>query len=409
MIKVLTINLGNYGSTGGIVTEIKREGLKEGIEVKTCFPENTGENKALLRDDYIISKNLYRRINHKIAVYSGFLGCTSIGATKKMLNEITRYNPQIVHLHNLHGDYVNIPLLFSYLSKHRIYTIWTLHDCWAFTGRCPHFQLTKCEKWKTGCKKCKYFKNNYPESYIDRTRYLWKMKKKYFTALDNVIIVTPSDWLRKLVNDSYLNKYPIEVIYNGIDLNKFKPTYNSDIEKNINKGDRKIILGVSLGWKYSKGVDIFERLSQELDDKYLIVLVGMDKKQYQSMNFSSNVKVIDRTNNQQELAAIYTMADVFVNPTREEVFGLVNVEALACGTPVVTFNTGGCPEIVDDNCGKVIEIDDFDSMKEEIIRITDKNMFSVEACRKKAMHFDKEKLYKKYLKLYKKVVNNYEE
>ena len=227
-------------------------------------------------------------------------------------------------------------MLFKYIKKNNIPTVWTLHDCWPFTGKCPYFTIVKCEKWKNGCYKCPQYKD-YPKTLYDNTKQMWKLKKKWFTGVHNLTIVTPSEWLAKLVHESYLKEYPVKIINNGIDLNLFRPSEKNrtDVVKKIKK-QKYIVLGVAFDWGFRKGLDIFIKLTDILPtDKYQIVLVGtssiIDKE------LPKSIISVHRTQNQEELVELYTLADVFAMPTREENFPTVNLEALACGNSCSDF------------------------------------------------------------------------
>ena len=286
----------------------------------------------------------------------------------------------------MHGNYINIPLLFKYIKKQNIKVVWTLHDCWSFTGICPHFDMIGCEQWKYGCKKCPMSlefllanNNSIAENY--------ERKKFMFTGINKMTLVTPSKWLAGLVKQSFLGAYPIKVINNGIDLNIFKPT-ESDFRKKYALENKYIVLGVAFGWGKRKGLDVFCELAKRLDNKrYQIVLVGTNDDVDKLL--PKNIISIHRTQNQHELAEIYTAADLFVNPTREENYPTVNMEAIACGTPVVTFNTGGSPEILDETCGSVVEKNDIDGIYNEIKRVCETQPYSKDDCLKRAERFDK--------------------
>ena len=350
-MKVVSINLGNIGSTGTIAKSIARAAQKEGITVFQAYPRsasNVPENDT----DILIGNERLRWFSIAAAVVTGFNGCFTPAATFRFLRRLDRISPDIIHLHNLHNTYINIPMLFHYIKKRNIRVVWTLHDCWAFTGQCPYFTMAKCKKWKTGCYDCPQYRK-YPSSYVDQTKIMWKLKKKWFNGVSDMVIVTPSEWLKNLVKQSFLKDYPVKVIHNGIDPAVFKPT-PSDFRKKygIGGGDF-VILGAAYGWSDRKGFDIFIELAERLDKKYRICLVGTDDAADRVI--PDNVISIHVTSDQHELAGIYSAADVFVNPTREEVFGMVNVEALACGTPVITFDTGGSVECVDKESGAVVK------------------------------------------------------
>lgn len=227
---------------------------------------------------------------------------------------------------------------------------------------------------------------------------MWKLKRKCFTGLENLTLVTPSEWLAGLVKQSFLKGYPVAVINNGIDLNIFKPTESSFRRDHGIGADEYMLLGVAFGWEKRKGLDVFLWLAEHLPESFRIVLVGTDEDIEKSL--PENIISIRRTNSQSELAEIYSAADLFVNPTREEVFGMVNSEALACGTPVLTFNTGGSPEIIDDSCGCVVPCNDMDALAEKCIYICENSAFSSHACVNKALAFGQERCYAQYLSIY---------
>lgn len=393
---VLEINTSNFGSTGNIALHICEACEKNNINTVIAYAKSRSNMKKKVYKGMFIGNRISRNVHLLISYITGFNGCFSLISTIAFLNRL-EIIPDIIHLHNLHNCYINIPYLFHYIKKHNIKVVWTLHDCWSFTGRCPHFVMTKCDRWKNGCHDCPYPKKAYPESYVDATRIMWSLKRMWFTSIENCTIVTPSQWLADLVKQSYLKDYPVKVINNGIDLTIFKPTGSCFLERN-GLTDKLIVLGVAFGWGIRKGLDVFIELAKRLPDDYRIVLVGTDNNVDKLL--PSNIISIHRTQNQTELAEIYTAADVFANPTREEVLGLVNIESLACGTPVVTFRTGGCPECVDDTCGSVVDCDDIDAMESEIRRICEKRPYSKEACILQAKKFNMNERFDEYVDLY---------
>lgn len=336
--------------------------------------------------------------NVALARITGFNGCFAWLETYKLLKKIDEFKPDIIHLHNLHDSYINLSMLFSYIKKHNVPTVWTLHDCWAFTGQCPHFTIVKCDKWKAGCHNCPQYKE-YPASLYDNTKKMWQLKKKWFTGVKNMTIVTPSRWLARLAQESYLKEYSIRVINNGIDLNVFKPTQSNFRERYEIPADKHIILGVSFAWGYRKGLDCFVEMAEKLGEQYQIVLVGTDDEI--DKNLPHNIISIHRTQNQKELAEVYSAANVFVMPTREENYPTVNMEAIACGTPVVTFRTGGSPEMLDDKTGKVVEANNIEVTEKAIKDICEKKGCNDEdyivAYSKK---FNMQKKFTDYIELY---------
>ena len=402
-MRIVQINGGAKGSTGKIMMGIAEVARVQGHEVMCASPITTTNRDA--GEDcgyYRIGTFNSRRVSVALSRITGFNGCFAWIETRKLLKKIDEFKPDVIHLHNLHDSYINLPMLFSYIKKHDIPVVWTLHDCWAFTGHCPHFTIAKCDKWKTGCHGCKQYKD-YPASIFDNSELMWKLKKKWFTGVKNMTIVTPSEWLAGLAKESYLKEYPIQVINNGIDLDVFKPTKSDFREKYGISPSECVILGVSFGWNYKKGLDCFVKLRNELNEQYRIVLVGTDSSIDKQL--PSGIVSIHRTQNQKELAEVYSAADVFFNPTREEVLGLVNLESLACGTPVVTFNTGGSPEMLDDKTGIVVEANDIEATKKAIKDICEKKKCNDEEyIVAYSKNFDMKKRFAEYIELYANVL-----
>jgi len=354
-MKIVQINAFSNKSTGTIMMNIHKELLKQGHDSYVVWgrgrePENNHE--IYMNDKLgVYFHGLYTRLTDKT-------GFASKGATKRLIKKLDEIKPDIIHLHNIHGYYINIEMLFNYIKKNNIRTIWTLHDCWAFTGHCPHFELIGCTKWKDGgCHDCP-LKNMYPKSITDNSKWNYQKKKEIFTGVKDLTIITPSKWLANLVNQSFLKDYKIIVINNGIDTNIFKPR-KSDFRKKYNLENKKIILGVASDWTKEKGYYDFIDLSKLLDNNYQIVMVGLNKEQLKEI--PNNILGIERTENAIQLAEIYTAADVFLNLTYADNYPTTNLEAQACGTPCITYNTGGSPEsvpkenVVDKDIAKVVE------------------------------------------------------
>lgn len=400
-MRIAQINMVHYGSTGKIMLGIAEVARSNGHDAATFSPRYYQKGKRLQYPDipdHVYFSNWFENMVHlRLAQLTGLIGCFSYFGTKKLIKQMKEFNPDVLHLHNLHNSSINLPLLFRYIKKNHVRVVWTLHDCWPFTGHCPYFELAKCEKWKTGCHHCPNYKD-YPKSFVDNSSYMYKLKKRWFTGADNMILVTPSQWLADLVKQSYLKEYPVVVINNGIDLSLFTPTESNFREKHGIAADKLILLSVAAGWGKRKGLDVFIELSKRLDSRFQLVLVGTDDKTDRQL--PGNIISIHRTENQRELAEIYSAADLFVNPTREENYPTVNMESLACGTPVLTFRTGGSPEIPDETCGSVVECDDIDAMEKEIIRICTERPFSKEACLNRAREFDMNKRFEEYTELY---------
>ena len=393
-MKVLQINIFGNLSTGRIAVDIYRTLKESGHEGKVAFARNT------IADDVP-----YIRIGNQLDVYvDGIMtrltdraGFFSAKPTKKLIQEIKAYEPDIIHLHNLHGYYIHVGELFEFLKEYNKHVVWTLHDCWSYTGHCCYYSMAKCDRWKTGCHNCPQ-KRAYPGSLLlDNSRGNYKIKKELFTSLDKLHLVTVSDWLQGEVKKSFLKELPCTTIYNGIDLNVFKPT-KSNIRKQYQIGDRYIVLGVASTWDVRKRLKDFISLSAMLGDEYKVVVVGVNDKEKKQL--PSNMIGISRTDSVQELAGIYTQADVFFNASVEETFGLPTVEALACETPVVVYDATAVPEVVDDSVGYVVREGDLRAVKEKIKEIVKKRAIDKKACRKKAAVYEKNAQYRNYIRLY---------
>lgn len=402
-MRIAQINMTPFGSTGRIMLQIAKTAQKAGMTARaytTEFFTINGRSPRVKEENLYYYGSFYENMVHNyLGKLLGRNGQFSYFGTKQLIRELKRFAPDIVHLHNLHCHCIHLPALFRYLKKSNVKVIWTLHDCWSFTGHCPHFDMYGCDKWKTGCHHCGQLKG-YPKSYLDTSKQMYRKKQRWFTALQHMTLVTPSAWLAGLAKQSFLNKFPVKTIHNGIDLSIFKPT-DSDFREKHGLQNKKILLGVSFGWSDKKGLDAFLELARRLSDEYRIVLVGTNEAL--DATLPSNVVSIHHTNNQQELAEIYSAADLFVNCTREDTFPTVNLEALACGTPIITFDTGGSPECVDATCGSVVKKNDVDAMEKEILRIFETQPFSKAACVMRAKCFDMQDKFNEYVDLYREV------
>ena len=400
-MKIAIVNMTHIGSTGKIMFACAECARKAENDVRTYSPVYYMRREKMPQPE--ITGHVYfgiereNMLHYAIARMFGLENYGSYFGTLQLIHALKAYQPDIVHLHNLHNYTINLPLLFHYLKESGVRVVWTLHDCWTMTGRCPHFVMAKCDKWKDGCSHCPQIRE-YPRYYIDQTNRIWHMKQQLFTSMPHMTIVTPSKWLADLVGQSYLKDYPVRVINNGIDLDVFRPA-ESDFRIRYNiPSDKPVILGVAFDWGERKGLDVFIKLAEDFGDKYQIVLVGTND--HIDAQLPENIISVHRTQNQQELAEIYSAADIFVNATREDTFPTVNIEALACGTPVITFETGGSPECIDDTCGIVVPCDDVGAMENAICHIIEERPFSQEACRKRAEMFDMNDKFAEYVKLY---------
>lgn len=401
-MKVYLINtVCGVGSTGKIATALlgllKEQGhagrIAYGVgEAKSAEP---GEAVRTVSKAGYYAHNLLSRLTDREGLFSA-------AAARKLAADIREYDPDVIHLHNIHGHYINYEVLFRCLAETGKPVVWTLHDCWAMTGHCTHFMAAGCEQWKTGCASCTQLRQ-YPQCWTrGDVRGNYRRKKAAFTAVKNMTLVTPSRWMAGAARESFLKDYPVQVIHNGIDLSVFRPAQSGFRRRHGLEG-KYILLGVAFDWGERKGLDVFCDLARRLDDSFRIVLVGTNDAVDREL--PENILSIHRTGSQQELAEIYTAADLFVNPTREEAFGLVNAEALACGTPVVTFRTGGSPEIIDETCGAVVDCDDVDALEAEIRRIRREQPYPAAACMERAKRFDAGARFQEYIQLYRKLTD----
>lgn len=401
-MRVLQINtVYPYGSTGKICKGV----------IEACKDENIEAFIACSRSDFTYSMDLFEistwldhHIHNRLARMTMMTGNWSYLRTRRFLRWVKKQNFDLIHLHNIHANYIHLESLFSFIKKNNIPVVWTMHDCWSFTGYCYYYSMLQCSKWKNCCGACPN-KNNDSVTILDNSKKMFLKKKRMFTGVNNMVLVSPSRWLMNEACQSFMGEYPIKVINNGIDLSIFKRSLDNSFR--VNHGiaeDDFILLGVAFGWEKRKGLDTFIRLADSLGENYKIVLVGtnddIDKK------IPKRVISIHRTQNQEQLAEIYSAADLLVNPTLEENFPTVNLEALACGTPVLTYDTGGSAEMLDDTCGSVVKKGDIKALEEEIRRIRNERPFAAEACITRSKEFDARICYKKYVDLYKEILND---
>lgn len=403
-MKLLQISIEvNSGSVGRIAEQIGLEVLKTGAESYITFARNN-----------LPSKSKTIKIGNKFDIY--FHGIKtrifddhcygSTRPTKKLIKQIRELNPDIILLHHIHGYFLNMRILFEYLSKLNIPIVWTFHDCWSFTGHCAHFDAIGCEKWKTGCYACP-LKTSYPASYLfDRSRKNYIEKKKLFNSVKNLTIVPVSNWLGDIVKESFLSSNNIKVIYNGIDINTFKPsTNNKETREKFGLKDEFVVLGLSSVWNKSKGFDDFINLSTKIDSKVKIILVGLNQEQIDKL--PNNIIGIKRTENINQLADLYSMSDLFLNLSFQETFGLTTAEALSCGTPALVYNATACPEVVSEDTGFIVEKGDLDSVIKVINEVREKGKgFYSEKCRERAVScFNKDDRFKEYIDLFTNLIN----
>ena len=398
MSKLLQINVtANWGSTGKIAEQIGLCAQKHGWKSYIAYGRMMNP-----------SKNVLIKIGNAFDVYEHYAesrlldneGVASRRATRRLLQRMDEIQPDIVHLHNIHDHYLSYPILFRYLADKKIPVVWTQHDQWATTGHCC-YNLVGCERWKEECHDCPLSK----WYCLDRSRRNFRLKKQLLADIPSLTIIPVSEWLGDNIRQSHLKDRDIQVIHNGIDIKTFSPQPKNAHERyGINK-QKKIILGVAALWDARKGLNDFYKLANRLSaDDYAIVIVGQRTEDIKSLENACQMVFVDRTQNALELAQLYSSASVFVNPTYQDNYPTTNLEAIACGTPVITYRTGGSPEAVDEKTGIVVEQGDIDALADAIRKMKELPL-SPAACRKRAEeHFDKDKCFQKYIELYERLL-----
>ena len=386
----------NCGAPGRIVEEIGLLAKNRGWEVyavhgvRHCNPSQLNTLSA-------VSENQERF--H--ALRSFLLDGHGLGAkryTCLVVERIKELNPDIIHIHNLHGYYINYQELFKYLKEANKPVVWTFHDFWPITGHCAHFDYNGCDKWKTLCHDCAYH-HDYPFSLVDKSKKNYLLKKQAFTGLKNVELVPVSKWVAALLSESFLKDYPIRVIYNGIDTKMFRPR-NSDVKARLCLEGKFVLLGVASPWSPMKGLYDYYDLRRNLTDDFAIVMVGLSKKQIEAL--PHGIIGIERTQSQDELAEYYSMADVTLNLSYQETFGMTTIEGMACGTPGIVYNKTASPELVSPETGYAVEAKNIKAIVKAVLEIKKKSKASyAEACRKRVLdNFDKNDRFADYVDLY---------
>lgn len=408
-MKILQVNSFDFLSTGNIMLNIADIARENGIEMYTASKKKRISVKSSknLKNHYLIGTILEHELNKIFSEVTDLQDYGSIFSTYKFIQKVKDINPDIIHIHDIAGHYLNIDMFFKFLKKYDKPVIWTFHCCWAYTGRCIYYDYINCNKWKDGCFRCEQNRKSFPKHILfDFSRFNYNHKKKLFTSVNNLTIVTPSEWLHKEVENSFFRDCNIETILNGIDQSIFFPEENKELLKKYNISNEKVILGVASIWSDRKGLKYFIDLSKSITSGYKIVLIGLSKEQISDL--PPNIIGLEKTFSVEELRRWYTVANVFVNPTMEEVFGLVNIEAQACGTPVITFATGGSVECVSKETGIVVEKGNTNKLKEaiEFICTRPKSDYS-EKCIRWARKFEQRSNFLKYIELYKKIYGTY--
>lgn len=403
---ILHINaVANYGSTGKIMENIGLLAQKRGWTSYIAHGGRYSQPSKL--NSFCISSVTQNRLAVLHTLLTDRHGFALKHTTKRFIRWVDTINPDIVHLHNIHSYYINVELLFEYLRMRNIPIVWTLHDCWAFTGHCSHFIMVNCNKWETGCYECP-LKHAFPRTLLlDRSSKNFYDKKHIFTSVSNMKIITVSEWLSNMVKKSFLSKYSVDVINNGIDTKIFKPTDATDLKLRYGLNDKFILIAVSTCWCKSKGLDDYLELRKRLNKDYEIILIGMTSKQIMQYK-SSGIICIAKTQSQYELAQWYSLANIVMNLSYAETFGLPVVEGFACGTPAIVYDDTALPELVTPETGISVTTGNLDEVIKAIdtIRGNKKSLYSEACIRRVRERYDKENNYNKYINLYDTMIHN---
>jgi putative colanic acid biosynthesis glycosyltransferase len=394
-MKVVQINTFSYKATGTIMMNLHKLMQEKEIDSYVIWGrgrETENDHEISIEDGFGIKfHGVYTRITDKT-------GFASKRATRELVEKLQQIKPDIIHLHNIHGYYLNIEMLFQYIKFEKIKVVWTLHDCWPFTGHCTHFDYVGCEKWKTGCYNCSQ-KNAYPSSKLfDNSKWNYKKKKELFSDIE-MTIVPVSGWLSNKVNESFLSSNSVKVIYNGIDLDIFRPR-KSQFKEEHGLMDKIVLLGVASDWGEKKGLYDFIELSKMLPNNYQIVLVGLSNSQLRMLPI--NIIGLNRAKDVEDLVKIYNAADIFLNLSVEETMGMTSLEAMACGKPVIVYDATALPEIIPNKCGVKIQKRNLQELKEILVNWKTYD-FNEEDCIQNAVNFDKNIKFNQYIDLYRRL------
>ena len=402
-MKIVQINCNGYfGSTGKLVRKISDHLFEKGVE-NYIVCSGYGEQK---HDDntFFVSDKVTVKINQATSYLLGDAGFHFKRTTRKVIRLIEKLKPDAVHLHHLESFFINVPYLIRYLKKKKIPTVWTMHDCWPITGHCTHFFSVNCDKWTSGCHHCPQ-KKQFPYSLLfDRSKRNYSLKKRSVEGFDDLHVANVSDWMQSLIKRSFLKEKEMRVIYNGINVNVFCPApANEELKRSIGAEGKFIILSVASRWSEKKGLDYFTELSARLKDDEIIVLVGMEEEQISKL--PERIIGIGKIRSQKELCEYYRLADVYLNLSEEETFGLVSVEAMACGTPVVACPTTANPEIVGD-CGIILKTRRIDEIEKAVdeVRKNGKAFYSGKCVKRVKDNFSDETMCEGYYKYYLDVI-----
>lgn len=399
-MRIGIIHSGNAGFFPRFYKSLHDSITQKGGEAMLFVPNSGRNHRCILPNQTICGTRINWLIHSRLFAITGIQDVFSVFDTLCFIQKIKKYKPDLLHLHLINDKFLCLPLFVWFINRHNLPVVWTMHDCRAFTGGCPYFDEIGCNQWISGCGKCPQ-----KETLFDHTHIQWSIRNKWHNKINNLVIVTPSKWLSGFVSNSMLRKHPCQVLYNGIDNIVFSRTSLFNVREKYNLSNQEIILGCAINWEKRKGLSYFEDLLSALPSNYQIVLVGgisdLDRKRLSS----KRIILVGRTETLEEMVAWYQNASVFVNPTLADNFPTTNIESLASGTPVVTFQTGGSAECLADKCGIAVEKGNLEALKNAIIQVVEnRDYYSSEECIKRSHSFSLSQ-FTKYVDLYEDIIS----
>lgn len=400
-IKLLQINVdANNGSNGSIARDIGSIALSKGWESYIAYGRrHIPSDSQLIR----VGNDFDVKVHGLLTRLFDLHGLGSIAVTRRFIRKVKKIKPDIVHLHNIHGYFINYKILFEYLIKNDIPVVWTFHDCWPFTGHCGYFESYNCLKWRELCHSCPAA-HSYPTSwFFDRSKNSFELKKKLFTAPRELNVVTVSKWLKGLVDESFFGKYPVKVVYDGIDTDSFVHR-ESTLRQQYDLEGKFILMSAAANWSNAKGWNDYIKLSEMLPEDCVIMLLGVTESQ--KAELPPKIIAVSRVEGKEKLAEYYSMADILLNLSYQETFGMTTAEAMACGTPGISYNRTACPELISPDTGLVVEAGDMEQILSAIAEIRrNGKQYYAEACRQRVLdHFDFKKVNMAYFDIYDEIL-----
>ncbi len=401
-MKIMHINATyNVGSTGVIVNDLHTLSSENGIDSYVSY-SSSDKTADEIKNGYIIGNKLSKKLHALFCRIGGKQAYFSKRATKKLIRHIKTVNPDVVHLHNLHSNYIHLNNLLEYLAKENVNTVITLHDCWFYTGGCFHYTADKCSKWLNSCGDCPKRLKDTPAYFKDNSAKILADRKKYLGAIKNLTVVGVSQWIADEAERTFFKDKKVCTIYNGVDTDFFTPT-SSDFREKYGLQNKFVILGAANKWLSPINAETLKMVTEKLSDDCVLVIIGCTEKQKSGL--PDNVLPLGYISDRDELRKMYSMADVFANCTREESLSLINVEAQSCGTPVVTYRNTGAQETVDNKCGFSVESGNAEEFLNTILKVKEleKEILSDDCRDWVKTKFQREENYNKYINLYKKL------